>query len=130
MTTTRGSVPRLSRRTVRRATSRRWWPYTELAGNPSNYLVLSLITGEGSGIGTEFYRRAIIEINGNLERDHGPDHYLNVHRYLVDEAIYDAGIQPTQKDLQDIAQDIPPLSIRHGGQSAGHLNAIGYDVRW
>lgn len=100
--------------------------YTEFGTNPSNYLVLSLINGKDAGIDTTFYNRAIVEVNGNLG-DTYPGHYLDVHRYLVDDALADAGITPTPQDRADIADDIPPSSLRAAG-SDGHLNATGYDV--
>lgn len=101
--------------------------YTEFSGNPPNYLVLSLVNGRDAGIGTVYYNRSILEVNVALEDTYGPDHYLDVHRYLVDQALADAGITPSDQDLRDIKKDITPTSLRDE-QSAGHLNATGYDV--
>lgn len=100
--------------------------YNRSSGTPSNYLVLSLINGRDGGVGTTYYDRAMVEVNGNLAAAHGPNHYLDVHRYLVDQALGDAGIIPTPQDLVDIAEDIPPASLRD--EASDHLNVIGYDL--
>ncbi|MDQ3466101.1 MAG: twin-arginine translocation signal domain-containing protein [Actinomycetota bacterium] len=99
--------------------------YNQSTGSGSNYLVLSLINGRDGGVGSVYYDRAMIEVNGNLARTYGSQ-YLDVHRYLVDQALGDVGLVPTPQDLIDIAEDIPPASLR--AVASDHLNVIGYDA--
>ena len=56
-----------------------------------------------------------------LQREFGA-RFINVREYLVTNAIYDAGITPTAQDLTDIANGIPPTSLRN---DATHYNETG-----
>lgn len=92
-----------------------------------NYLVLGLSNGTGAEKGTPFYKTGIEMVNPALEEAYGPDHYLDVRRWLIDEGLQAAGIEPTEQDERDIANDVPPTSLRDPN-AAGHLNADGYRV--
>ncbi|WP_427130300.1 hypothetical protein [Pseudarthrobacter sp. S9] len=63
--------------------------------------------------GTDKYNQ-VIEINTRLAALY-PGKYINVRDYLVNHAIYDAGMTPTQADLDAMANDTPPPSIMDGG---------------
>lgn len=92
-----------------------------------HYLVLGLSNGTGSEKGTPAYDEGILGINTTLEETYGPDHYLDVRRFLIEDGLRAAGIEPTRQDLLDIGNDIPPSSLRDTS-AQGHLNAIGYRV--
>lgn len=63
--------------------------------------------------GTEKYD-TVIEINQRLSQLL-PGKYMDVRTWLVNRAIYDAGMTPTQADLDAIAKDTPPPQIMDGG---------------
>lgn len=92
-----------------------------------HYLVLGLSNGTGAEEGTPFYQEGIEMVNPTLEETYGPDHYLDVRRWLIDEGLAAAGLEPTEQDKLDIANDVPPTSLRDPS-AAGHLNADGYRV--
>lgn len=79
----------------------------------SDYLVLSVLNGEGEGKGTAAYA-AIAQLNADLARSYGAK-FVDVRAALV--AAYD----PTKPgDVQDQANDIPPASLR-----ADSVNLLG-----
>lgn len=63
--------------------------------------------------GTARYN-TIIEINERLAQLL-PGKYMNVRSWLVERAIYDAGLTPTAADLDSISKDAPPPQIMDGG---------------
>lgn len=63
--------------------------------------------------GTAKYN-TVVEINQRLAQLL-PGKYMDVRTWLVNRAIYDAGITPTQADLDAIARDTPPPQIMDGG---------------
>lgn len=50
-------------------------------------------------------------INEHIQKVFG-DHYLNLRGYLMEEALEDANITPTEKDIEDIADGEVPSSLR------------------
>jgi len=98
--------------------------YVEDGGN---YLVLGLSNGTGAEKDTPFYQEGVEFVNPALEEAYGPDHYLDVRRWLIDEGLDAAGIEATDQDETDIANDVPPTSLRDPS-AQGHLNAEGYRV--
>ena len=50
-------------------------------------------------------------INEHIQKVFG-DHYLNLRGYLMEEALEDANITPTEKDMEDIADGEVPSSLR------------------
>lgn len=95
---------------------------TYLAGN-KQYLVLSVLNGDGEGIGTGAYN-AIVALNAALAAAHG-NCYLDVREYLIQSGLVDAGVTPTSQDDIDVGNDVVPSSLRFDGV---HLNADGYGV--
>lgn len=56
----------------------------------------------------------VLEVNQRLQALL-PGKYMNVRKWLVEKAIYEAGVTPTAADLAQIEKDAPPLSIMDGG---------------
>lgn len=94
---------------------------------PGRYLVLSLLNGTGSELGTPAYDEVVRTLNPALAEAYGPDHYLDIRSWLITDGLAAAGLTPTAQDRADIANDVPPSSLREL-TSAGHLNATGYRV--
>lgn len=90
-----------------------------------HYVVIGLSNGENAGEGSDYYTEAILGVNEELAQEFGPDHYLDVREWLVQEGLAAAGIEPTASDQEDISQDIVPLSLRDP-RAVGHLNPEGY----
>lgn len=87
----------------------------ERAKNKDKYIVIGLIRG-----GTNDTAKT-----DNALRTAYGEHYLNVKEYLASEqALTDAGITPTDEDLNYIAAGKIPVSLLH--TDLGHLNAAGY----
>ena len=85
------------------------------AKNQDKYIVIGLIRGGKTD--TEKTDLA-------LQKAYG-EHYLNVKEYLASEkALADAGITPTDVDLQYISAGKIPVSLLH--TDLGHLNSKGY----
>ena len=95
---------------------------TNFMTNKAQFLVISVCNGsrqtEGSGSETLLN---IIKLNYELETTFG-NKYINLRKYMVEKAIYDAHLIPTSEDLQDISADCIPSSLRY---DAVHFNAIG-----
>lgn len=81
----------------------------------TRYLVISVLNGNGEGIGTSNYN-TIIQLNNDLKAIYGKK-YLDLRAYLV--SLHNS----TAQDLLDYANDIPPTSLRSDGI---HLNTQGY----
>ena len=69
------------------------------AFNTENYLVVSLTQNDRN------------ETNESLKAAHG-EHYLDFKSYLLSNGLQDAGITPTAQDLQDIAENKIPTSLK------------------
>ena len=89
------------------------------------YLVISVCNGsrQTEGIGSDVYSN-IISLNNELHSTFG-ENYIDLRKYMVEQAIFDAEIPPTNEDLNDIASDCIPTSLRHDNV---HFNAIGYKM--
>lgn len=74
------------------------------------FLVMSVINGSGSGIGTTNYNR-IIALNTALASAY-PNNYLDIRADIIANGLSFNSISPTTQDLADIAQDVPPNSLR------------------
>lgn len=109
--------------------------YAEASAGPDRYLVLSLLNGKGAGNGktttgrpTEYYKNVVLSLNPRLAAELGLEHYLDVRTWLVQDALAYGGLEPTQKDLRDIEEDIPPSSLTVPSAKDPHLNALGYTL--
>lgn len=91
------------------------------------YVVLGLTNGTNNGEGTPFYEAAMLGVNPALEAAYGPDHYLDIRAWLVENGLSAAGLEPTAEDEQNLAEDIVPVSLRDP-LATGHLNATGYTL--
>lgn len=87
------------------------------------FLVLSVLTGFGEGIGstphtnvTGYNRRAMFRWGRR---------YLDMRGYLIRYGLTDAGLTPTSQDLADMAADTVPASLR---ADAIHLTPAGYQI--
>lgn len=69
------------------------------AFNTEKYIVVSLTQDDRN------------ETNDSLKKAHGK-HYLDFKSYLVSDGLQDAGITPTNQDLQNIAESKIPTSLR------------------
>lgn len=102
--------------------------------NPPHYLVLSMLNGKSAGNGsttngrkTDYYKNVVELVNPALAAEHGPQHYLDVRTWLVNDALAYGGITPTPQDLKDLQEDIPPSSLTVRGEDP-HLNPLGYTL--
>lgn len=57
-------------------------------------------------------------------RDEYGDRYINLRKYMSTKAMADAGLEPTQEDLQLMAQGSTPYSLMVADRS--HFNSTGY----
>lgn len=89
------------------------------------YLILSVLNGAygDEGAGNAAYD-VIVGVNNDLEELY-PRNFVDIRRLLISEGLARAGITPTAQDETDIANDIPPSSLRNDNI---HLNAAGYTV--
>ena len=72
-------------------------------------LLMGTITRTDEPRGSAGYNTTV-EINTRLAALY-PGRFLDIRRYLIDQAIYDAGITPTADDLAHMADDTLPPSI-------------------
>ena len=96
-----------------------------LENNQKQFLVLSVCNGnrQTEGIGSDVYNN-IISLNNQLYSTFG-NNYVDLRKYMVEQAIYDAKITPTNDDLNDISSDCIPTSLRYDHI---HFNEIGYQM--
>ena len=94
-----------------------------LDNKDKQYLVISVCNGsrQTEGNGTKIYSN-IISLNNELKSNFG-DNYIDLRKYMVEQAIYDVKIIPNPEDLKDIASDCIPKSLLHDNV---HFNEIGY----
>lgn len=85
------------------------------------YIIIGMSINSAYPSGTGTYT-TIKQLNSDLEVLY-PNNYIDIHDYLVNEALSDAGIAPTAQDIADIANDVVPDSLRN---DAIHLNTDGY----
>lgn len=103
------------------------------ATKPANmFWVLSLTNKPPYGISSiqnppaknsTYYTDAILGLNPRLAKTYGSS-YVDIHGYLVSNGLADAKLTPTSGDKADIADDIPPRSLR-AKSTSGHLNDTG-----
>lgn len=94
--------------------------------NPSDgekkYLVLSVCNASSKheSKGSRHYNE-ILELNKLLKQSFG-DHFVDVRSYLVNDAMKELSLEPTQEDLKEINADCIPTSLRSDDV---HLNDNG-----
>lgn len=81
--------------------------------NRKSFLLISTTNRTDEPRGSEKYE-VIREIN-ERRKALFPSHYIDLRSWLVNEAIYEAGLTPTQADLNNMANDAPPPSIMDSG---------------
>ena len=84
-------------------------------------LLLGVTTTTAETSGTEGYG-TVTAINKALAAKY-PSRFFDLRRYLVDKAIYDLGIIPTDVDLQKMAADTLPPSIMNSGDATHYSRA-------
>lgn len=82
--------------------------------NTTNYLVISLTSG-----GKE-------TINTVLNKEFGVK-FIDARQYLIDYGLDDAGLTPTQKDLDNISNNLVPKSLLVDSDNV-HFNKYGYTI--
>lgn len=80
----------------------------------SKSVVVVSATNRVDEVEGSFGHTTVQEINAGL-RATLPHKYLEMRDYLVHQAIYDAGLTPTQADLDNMALDAPPPQIWDDG---------------
>ena len=83
--------------------------------NCRNYIILGLTSGTGK-------ERA--ELESLMTKEFG-DYYINLREYLATQGLQDAGITPTQMDIDAMQNGEVPPSLLHDHV---HFNAKGYEL--
>lgn len=88
-------------------------------------LILSIC----NGIGDNEYRGStphteILRLNVLLQESFG-DSFIDLRTYMVKKAIYDMGMTPTSKDIEDMNKDCIPRSLL---SDHVHFNSLGYEA--
>ena len=96
-----------------------------LENNHDNFLVISVCNGasQTEGFGSSIYSNIIL-LNNKLSLIFG-NNYVDLRKYMVEQALYDSLIIPTNQDLIDISLDCIPTSLR---SDSVHFNEIGYQM--
>lgn len=89
--------------------------YSEAADN-NRFLVI------GSHTGTKEERQAL---EAAMEKEYG-EHYINLREYMSTKALEDAGITPTDEDLEMMEKGMTPASVL--AEDRLHFNAKGYKI--
>ena len=89
---------------------------------PKRFLILSIENASREGLGTGAYS-AITQLNADLAATY-PNNFLDIRELVVTQGLAFEGISPTPQDLTDMANDVPPTSLRF---DIIHLNHFGYD---
>ncbi|MBF6672452.1 pyocin knob domain-containing protein [Glutamicibacter sp. FBE19] len=76
-------------------------------------------------IGHENHTR-VLQLEAWLKSNQ-PGSYLPWRRYIIDQVIYDLGITPTARDLENMANDCPPPSVM---ADITHPTAAAADMTW
>ncbi len=84
--------------------------------NNDRYIIIGLHTT------TPSYRD---DLEGLMEEEYG-DKYINLRRYMATDAIYDAGLEPTQEDRWRMDIGFAPLSLLAVDEL--HFNDTGYEL--
>ena len=77
------------------------------------FLVLSVVNQSNERPGSARYEQ-IVKINEGLAALF-PGRYMDIRSWMVNQAIYDAGLTPTATDQEAMAADAPPPQIMDGG---------------
>lgn len=103
------------------------------AGRPGRWMVLSLLNGSGSGNGrttgtgpTPYYEHVVRSLNPFLAEHCGPDHFVDIRRWLVEEALDFGRLRPSPQDQLNRLEDVPPATLTLPGNP--HLNPLGYQL--
>lgn len=96
-----------------------------LENKDTPFLVISVCNGsrQTEALGTDIHANIIL-LNSKLEATFGTN-YIDLRKYMVEQALYDAKIKPSAEDLKDISSDCIPSSLRYDNV---HFNAKGYEV--
>lgn len=86
-----------------------------LSADIKQVVVMSVTTSTGEVAGSA--NHAVVTEANRLLADLYPTRFLDIRQYLVDRAIYDLGITPTQTDLAKMAGDTLPPSIMDPGRA-------------
>lgn len=100
--------------------------YNHLGEEAKNHcLILSVCNGiaDLEGTGSNAHKN-IIRLNTVLEASF-PNQFIDVRSYMVHQAIYDMGIEPTKQDLEDISKDAIPRRFLSDNV---HFNSLGYEA--
>jgi hypothetical protein len=91
--------------------------------NPKKFLIISICNGtlDDEKNNTNKYNN-IIQLNHELELIYN-ERFLDLRKYMVNQAIYDSTIKPTIFDLEDINNDCIPRSLLY---DLVHFNDLGY----
>ncbi|MEE0835767.1 MAG: dockerin type I domain-containing protein [Clostridia bacterium] len=84
--------------------------------NNDRYIIIGLHTT------TPSYRD---DLEGLMVEEYG-DKYINLREYMATDAIYDAGLEPTQDDLYRMQMGYTPFSLLAIDEL--HFNATGYEL--
>ncbi len=84
-----------------------------LRANNKKFLIASIVNMAAERRGTVAHTR-IVEINRRAQEKY-PANYVDMRGYLLTQAIYDAGLNPTAADLQNMRDDAPPFQIMDNG---------------
>lgn len=93
--------------------------------NNQQFVIVSVCNGDSvnEGVGTAAHSNIVL-LNNTL-RSSFENNFLDLRKYMVEQAIYDSGIIPTQQDICDMNSDCIPTSLRSDGV---HFNAKGYEM--
>ena len=99
-----------------------------LKKNPNHkekYIILSVCNGAADKefMGSRAYEE--IKTLNNLLKNTFRDHFVDVRTYMVNKAIYEMGMEPTNQDLNDIKKDCIPRSFLNDNV---HFNTLGYEA--
>lgn len=84
--------------------------------NSDRYIIIGMHTT------TPGYREDLEEL---MVEEYG-DKYINLREYMATDAIYDAGITPTERDLERMELGFTPYSLLSIDEL--HFNAVGYEL--
>ncbi|MBR5515350.1 MAG: S-layer homology domain-containing protein, partial [Clostridia bacterium] len=79
-------------------------------------------------LGSKFYTECVDDCNKILAEKYG-DKFVNVKSYLATyDALYDNGIEPTERDMERLEKGWIPYSLLDESSFPVHFNQIGYDI--
>lgn len=79
-------------------------------------------------LGSNIYRECVNDYNILLAEKYG-DKFVNVKSYLASyDALYDNGIEPTERDIERLQKGWIPYSLLDESDYPVHFNQTGYDI--